>query len=161
VEGSKRFHRAKRALTAHSAHVTNQRRNHHFQLAHDLCDEYDTLYFEDLNLSGMKAMWGRKVSDLGFASFLDILAWVALKRGKRLVKIDRFAPTTKTCSGCGQKHHLTLRDRVLSCDCGLTIDRDHNAAINIKTVGTSTVYQSEGKTRVRLRTRVDGSSPRL
>jgi len=161
VEGSKRFHRAQHALAKHSAHVANQRRNHHFRLAHDLCDEYDVLYFEDLNLSGMKAMWGRKVSDLGFASFLDILAWVACKRGKQVVKIDRFAPTTKTCSGCGQKHHLSLRDRTLHCDCGLTIDRDHNAARNIKTVGTSTVYRSASKTKGSLRRRGDGSSPRL
>jgi putative transposase len=51
------------------------------------------LYFEDLNLSGMKALWGRKVSDLGFAQFMDILEWVALKRGKRVVRIDRGAPT--------------------------------------------------------------------
>ena len=119
------------------------------------------LYFEDLNLSGMKAMWGRKVSDLGFASFLSILEWVAFKRGKTVIKIDRFAPTTKTCSGCGQRHNLTLRDRTLNCDCGLSIGRDHNAAINVKTVGMSTVYQSGRQTKVRLRRRVDGRSPRL
>jgi putative transposase len=109
----------------------------------------------------MKALWGRKVSDLGFASFVSILEWVAFKRGKRVVKIDRFAPTTKTCSGCGQRHHLTLRDRVLNCDCGLVIDRDHNAAINIKTAGTSAVFQSVRKTKVPLRKRVDGRSPQL
>jgi transposase len=83
---------------------------------------------------------------------------LTVKRGKQVVRIDRFAPTTKVCSGCGQKHHLTLRDRTLACDCGLTIDRDHNAAINIKTVGASTVCQSECKTRVRLRSRGDGRS---
>jgi putative transposase len=82
------------------------------------------------------------VSDLGFAKFLSILEWVAFKQGEQVVKIDRFAPTTKTCSGCGRKHNLTLRDRVLSCDCGLVIDRDHNAAINIKVVGASTTYRS-------------------
>jgi len=161
VEGSTRRKRAKRALSKHSSDMANQRRDHHFKLAHRLCDEYDVLYFEDLNLEGMKRLWGRKVSDLGFASFLSILEWVAFKRGKQVVKIDRFAPTTKTCSDCGQRHHLTLRDRVLACDCGLVIGRDHNAAINIKTVGTSTVYPSERKTRVRLRTRVDDRSPQL
>src|SRR5258708_33482992 len=110
------------------------RRDPHFQLAHDLCDEYGTMYFEDLNIASMKALWGRKVSDLGFSSFLSILEWVAFKRGKTLVKIDRFAPTTQVCSKCKRRHHLTLRDRTLSCECGLVIDRDHNAAINIKTV---------------------------
>jgi len=145
VEGSRRFKRARRTLAKAHGDVTNQRRDHHFKLAHKLCHEYDTLYFEDLNLTGMKAMWGRKVSDLGFSSFMSILEWVAFKRGKTVVKIDRFASTTKVCSNCGKRHDLTLRDRTLHCDCGLVIDRDHNAAINIKTVGASTGYQSERK----------------
>jgi putative transposase len=161
VEGSRGYRQAHRALAKHNADLANQRRDHHFKLAQRLCDEYDVLYFEDLNLSGMKALWGRKVSDLGFAQFMDILEWVALKRGKQVVKIDRFAPTTKTCSRCGRPHELTLSDRVLNCTCGLCIDRDHNAAINIKTVGASTVYPSERKPQLRLRTRVDGSSPRF
>jgi putative transposase len=83
------------AQSGASAHVANKRRDHHFKLAHKLCDEYDVLYLEDLNLAGMKALWGRKVSDLGFASFMRILQWVAFKRGKSVVIIDRFTPTTK------------------------------------------------------------------
>ncbi len=144
-EGSKRYKRARRALARHSAHVANARRDHHFKLAHRLCREYDTLCCEDLNLTGMKALWGRKVSDLGFANFITILKWVALKQGKQVIQINRFTPTTQVCSGCGKPHALTLRDRVLFCSCGLVIEalrrrsvRDHNAAINIKTVGTST-----------------------
>ena len=158
VEGSRRHKRARRALAKHSDDVANKRRDHHFKLAHRLCDAYDVLYFEDLNLAGMKALWGRKVSDLGFGGFMSILEWVAFKRGKYVIKIGRFEPTSQVCSGCGQRHKLTLRDRVLKCDCGLVIDRDHNAAINIQTVGASTVYQSDGKTRIRLRSRVDGRS---
>jgi putative transposase len=161
LEGSKLYKRAKRALAKHHTDVANQRRDFHFKLAHQLCDEYDVLYFEDLNLQGMKALWGRKVSDLGFANLMTILEWVAFKRGKQIIRIDRFTPTTKVCSGCGQKHDLSLRDRTLACDCGLTIDRDHNAAINIKRAGVSARYPSERKTPVRLRTRVDGRSPRL
>jgi len=161
VEGSHRRKRARRTLPKHSADVANKRRDHHFQLAHRLCDEYAILYFEDLNLAGMKALWGRKVSDLGFASFVSILEWVALKRGKSVVKIGRFTPTTKTCSGCGQRYDLTLRDRVLAYDCGLTIDRDHNAAINIKHGGASLCYRSDDKTKIRLRSRIEGRSPRL
>ena len=101
------------------------------------------------------------MSDLGFGQFVTILEWVALKRGKPIVKIDRFTPTTRICSNCGQVHNLTLRDRILVCACGLTIDRDHNAAINIKTAGASADYQSERKPQVRLRSRDDGRSPSL
>lgn len=161
VEGSTHHRRAGRALAKAHGDVANQRRDHHFKLAHKLCAEYDTLYFEDLNLPGMKALWGRKVSDLGFSEFLEVLEWVAVKLGKSVVKIDRFAPTTRVCSGCGQRHALTLRDRVLRCDCGLVIDRDHNAAINIKTAGASAVYRSASKPRVKLRRRGEGRSPRL
>jgi putative transposase len=146
VEGSKRYKRARRRLARRSEDVANKRRDHHFKLAHRLCDEYDVLYYEDLNLSGMKALWGRRVSDLGFGQFMNILDWVAFKRGKHVIKINRFAPTTQTCSDCGQRHTLTLRDRVLNCECGLTIDRDHNAAINIKLVGASTSYLSGSQT---------------
>ncbi len=163
VESSKRRQRAKRELAKHSADVANQRRDHHFKLAHRLCDEYDVLCFEDLNLDGMKRMWGRKVSDLGFASFLSILEWVALKRGKSVVKIDRWYPSTQKCSQCGYLNsNLTLRDREWVCpECGTHHVRDHNSAINIKTVGASTGYPSERKPRLRVRSRVDGSSPQL
>jgi putative transposase len=161
VEGSNNRKQARRALAKHQMRIADQRRDHHFKLAHRLCDEYDVLYFEDLNLQGMKALWGRKVSDLGFRSFMSILEWVAFKRGKTVVKIDRFAPTTKMCSACGQCHDLTLHDRILNCACGLTIGRDHNAAINIQRVGTSTRYQSASQTRVTPRRRVDGRSPCL
>src|SRR5205814_9734325 len=105
IEGSNGYKQARRALAKHSADVANQRRYYHFNLAHALCAELDVLFFEDLNLSGMKALWGRKVSDLGFANFLNALEWVAFKRGKTVVKIDPFTPTTKVCSACGQHHN--------------------------------------------------------
>lgn len=160
VDGSTRYKWAQRALAKHSADVANQRREHHFKLAHRLCDEYDVLCFEDLNIEGMKRMWGRKVSDLGFAQFLEILEWVALKRGKRVVKIDRWYPSTQTCSQCGYLNAtLTLRDREWVCpECGTHHVRDHNSAINIKTVGTSTGYWSVSKARRKLRRRGDGRS---
>lgn len=161
MEGSHRHKRAQRALARHHMALADRRRDFHFKLAHRLCDAYDVLIFEGLNLQGMKALWGRKVSDLGFGQFMNILEWVALKRGKQVIKINRFTPTTRVCSNCGQVHNLTLRDRMLTCDCGLTLDRDHNAALNILRVGASTPYQSERKTRVRLRSRVDGRSPSL
>jgi len=158
--GSKRYKRARRALARQSAHVADARREHHFKLAHQLCREYDTLCLEDLNLAGMKALWGRKVSDLGFANFVTILKWVALKHGKQVIQINRFTPTTQVCSGCDRPHALTLRERVLSCACGLVIGREgfadltvHNAAINILRAGTSAPYRSDRQTPGNLRSR--------
>ena len=98
------------------------------------------MFFEDLNLDGIKRLWGRKVSDLGFGQFVQILQHVASMRSKEVRFIDRFEPTSQICSGCGHRQKLELRERILDCqNCGLVIDRDHNAAINIKRVGISTL----------------------
>lgn len=136
VDGSTNKAKGKKHIARRYIRVADKRRDFHFQLAHDLCDHYDTLVFETLNLDGMKRLWGRKVSDLGFGQFLNILRWVAIKRGKLLVFIDRWERTTGKCSGCGHEQKLELKDRTFRCEaCGLVLDRDHNAAINIVKVG--------------------------
>lgn len=156
-EGSKRYGRGQRTLAKHSATVADKRRDHHFKLAHQLYDEYDVLCFEDLNLYAMERLWGRKMSDLGFAQFLNVLEWVAFKRGKQVVRIDRWYPSSQKCSQCGYLN-TTLDRKWLCPNCGVHHKRDHNAAINIKTVGASTGYRSASKTRIDLRRRVDGRS---
>ena len=93
----------------------------------------NNMYFETLNIDAMKALWGRKISDLGFSDFLNILKYVAKKTGKVVKQIDQWLPTSKTCSACGTvKEDLELRERTFHCcECGLEIGRDLNAAINI------------------------------
>ena len=90
-------------------------------------------------LQGMKALWGRKVSDLGFASFVDILHHVAQKTGVLVQHVGRWFPSTKRCSACGHvNEHITLRDRVWTCvACKTTHRRDLNAAINLDQEGAS------------------------
>lgn len=125
--------KAKRQLALANDRIANQRRDAHFKLAHWLCDDYDVLGFEDLNLGGMKKLWGRKVSDLGFSQFVLILQHVARMRGKQVVKIGRWEATSQTCSCCGHRQSIALRERVFACtECGLAIGRDHNAARNIR-----------------------------
>ena len=86
----------------------------------------------------MKRLWGRKVSDLAFSKFMEIVKWVALKEGKEVIIIKRSEATTKTCSNCGKKQKLELSERVYDCPhCDLVLDRDHNAAINIQRIGAS------------------------
>ncbi|MEO1671146.1 MAG: zinc ribbon domain-containing protein, partial [Cyanobacteria bacterium J06631_2] len=99
------------------------------------------LIFEDLNLNGMKRLWGRKISDLSFATFLEILQTVATNKGKLVHYIDRFYPSSKTCSNCGHVNkELKLKDRTWDClSCNTKLDRDKNAAINIHRVGASTL----------------------
>ena len=85
----------------------------------------------------MKRLWGRKVSDLSFAEFVSILEWVASNAGSTVVKIDRWAPSSKACHVCGAvKTDLALKQRSWTCECcHTTLDRDTNAAINIKHMG--------------------------
>ena len=96
---------------------------------------------EDLNLQGMKALWGRKVSDLGFADFVAKLKYIAAKKGVKITFIDKWYPSSKICSVCHTVNEaLNLRDRSWQCaDCATTHDRDRNAAINIYRVGASTL----------------------
>jgi putative transposase len=137
--GSNNRHKARHQLGKAHDKIKNQRREEHFKLAHQLCDCYDVMFFEDLNMAGMKKLWGRKVSDLGFAEFMHILQWVAMKRGKQVLFIGRWEPTSKVCSDCGRGQALTLADRWFDCPaCELSLDRDHNAARNILRVGTTT-----------------------
>ncbi|MEJ9116322.1 transposase, partial [Bacillus paramobilis] len=64
--------------------------------------------------------------------FTTFLAYKLQEQGKQLVKIDKWFPSTKMCSNCGNKKEIPLCERTYTCLCGLTIGRDYNAAINIK-----------------------------
>ena len=132
-KGSHNRHRARLHLARVHRRVANQRRDYHWQLAYQLCEEYDLMCFETLNIDALKQLWGKKISDLAFSDFLNILKYVAQKTGKAVKQIDQWLPTSKTCSACGTvKDNLPLRERTFHCcECGLEIDRDLNAAINI------------------------------
>ena len=137
---SKNRERAQLGLARKHRKIERQREDFHYELAHQLTDEYDEIRLEDLNLKGMKSLWGRKVSDLGFADFVKKLVYIAKKKGVKITFIDKWYPTSKTCSVCGAVNEaLNLRDRTWQCnDCGTVHDRDRNAAINIFRVGAST-----------------------
>lgn len=147
-KGSQNRRRAQRHLARVHKRVAHVRHAFHWELAHDLCAQYDHLTLETLNLQGMKALWGRKVSDLGFGTFVQVLHHVASKTGTVVHHLDPWFPSTKLCSTCGHvHHHITLRDRVWTCAwCRTTHRRDHNAATNIFREGAS----SRGEDPVRL-----------
>ena len=133
VKGSNNWWRAVRELARLYRKISNQRTDWHWKLATNLCKRFDTIVTETLNLDGMKRLWGRKVSDLAFYQFVEILKFKCLKHKREFVQIGQWTPTTKPCSDCG--HHnenLSLSDRQWTCpECGSHHDRDINAAINI------------------------------
>ncbi len=139
-KGSRNRADARRRLALSYDRISNQRRDWFFKTAHRLCDRFDLISVEDLNIDGMKRLWGRKVSDLAFAEFASVLAWVCLKRGVHFVKVDRFYASTKTCSDCGEKQDLSLSNRMWVCSsCGAVHNRDQNAALNICREGASSL----------------------
>ncbi len=145
LKGSANRERARKNLVRRHEDICHARRDWFWKLAHDLTNKFDLLCFETLNLKGMQRLWGRKISDLAFAEFLKILEWVAKKKGKQVVYIDRWYPSSKTCSDCGHVlENLDLSIREWRCpSCKQVNGRDENAAKNIQAVGASTVGLSD------------------
>ncbi len=95
---------------------------------------------ESLNVNGMlkNHRLAKALSDAALSGFLTMLKYKAERRGVEIVEAERWFPSSKICSACGAvKEDLSLADRVYTCDCSLTIDRDLNAAINLKKVAVS------------------------
>ncbi len=79
--------------------------------------------------------FGKSVPDNGWGMFTTFLEYKLKEQGKQLVKIDKWFPSTKTCSCCGAEKPMTLSERTYQCSCGYEADRDYNSAINIKNEG--------------------------
>ena len=134
--GSNNRERARHHHARMHRKITRQREDHHWKLTLELVRRFDVLFFETLNLDGMKRLWGRKVSDIGFYGFYQKLKWQAKKRGKRVECIDPWHPTTCVCHICNTRVSLELSDRTWRCEhCKTHHDRDINAALNILQVG--------------------------
>ncbi len=141
VKGSNGWWECVRQIARLYRKISNQRKDFHWQLASELCKKFDTIVLETLNLDGMKRLWGRKVSDLGFYQFVEILKYKCQKHKRQLIEIGQWIPTSKPCSDCGyHKENLTLNDRQWTCpECGSHHDRDINAAINILRAGIAVI----------------------
>ena len=138
-KGSNSRKKAKRALTKQHIKIANRRKDFQFKLVNSLCQEYDLICVEDLNIKAMQRLWGRKISDLSHSSFVNLLKQQAHKYDVTISEIPRFFPSSKTCSACGcVVDELPLKIRSWTCAaCNTAHDRDFNAAVNILRVGTS------------------------
>ena len=130
--------KAARRLGRVHARVAHLRRNLLHSITTELARGYTSVTVEDLNAAGMLAnrRLARVVSDAAFGELRRQLAYKTSWYGTELVVADRWYPSSKTCSGCGNvRADLTLGDRVYACDgphgCGLVLDRDVNAAVNL------------------------------
>jgi len=145
LKGSSNRERARKNLVRKYEDISNRRRDWFWKKASELTDKFDLLCFETLNLKGMQRLWGRKISDLAFGEFLQILEWVAKKKNKLVVFIDQWYPSSKTCSHCGHVlESLDLSLREWRCpSCQSVNGRDANASRVICAVGASTVGLSD------------------
>ena len=115
--------------------ITNKKENYIHYVVNELLMNYDTIYMESLNVSGMvkNHHLAKAIQEVGFFRFKEILNSKAIVNDKKVVLIDKFYPSSKTCSNCGYKNKdLKLSDRHWQCpECGEQHDRDFNAAKNI------------------------------
>jgi putative transposase len=136
---SNRWRRATAALAMAQGRVADQRKDGLHKLTTRLAATYGTVVAEDLNVAGMtrNRRLARHVADASFGEFRRQLEYKAAWNGGRVVVADRWFPSSKTCSACGAvKAKLLLSERTYLCDvCGLVLDRDLNAALNLAALG--------------------------
>jgi putative transposase len=132
---SKRWEKANRARNRMHHRVANLRADALHKLTSAVTAEYGTVVVEDLNVAGMlrNRRLARRIADAGFGEIRRQLTYKTGRNGCRVMAADRWYPSSKTCSGCGAvKAKLPLHIRTYECDaCGLVIDRDDNAALNL------------------------------
>jgi putative transposase len=138
-KGSNRRKKAVKLLAKAHLNVKRQRQDFHHKTALQLVRQYDTVYFEDLQTANMvrNHPLAKSIADAGWSVFLSILVFKAAYAGKQAVAVPP-AHTSQTCSGCGREVWKGLSVRWHRCpyeDCGASLHRDHNAALNILALG--------------------------
>jgi putative transposase len=132
-KGSNRRQKAVKQLGKCHKKVADKRKDFHFKTANNLLNKYDVVAVEDLNVKGLsRTKLAKSVLDAGWSSFLSIVTNKAVNAGLLVVPVSAYN-TSQDCSSCGEKVPKKLHERWHDCShCGCSIDRDHNAAINIK-----------------------------
>ncbi len=132
VKGSKNWQKAKQKVALLHLYLTRCRKEFYYQVAHWLCNKYDLIRFEELNIKGLaRTKLAKSIHDAGWGSFLEVLQAVAVKRGLIVQKVNPRG-TSIECFNCGSRVNKGLSDRVHNCpSCGVKIDRDWNSGINI------------------------------
>jgi len=144
---SKNYIKQLRKLNKIHRHISNQRLDNLHQISTKIANLYDVVCVESLNMKFMSNKGfgnGKATLDNGYGMFLSMLEYKLSERNKYLVKVDKWFPSSQICHCCGEIHpemkNLTIR--TMKCDCGLTISRDQNAAINILREGLRILNES-------------------
>ena len=152
-KGSANRNKARIRVARLQEHIANCRKDNLHKITHVLTHDSQvrTLCMENLNVKGMQSNHhlAQAVGDASFGMFLTMLEYKCRWYGVNLVKIDRFAPSSKTCGQCGYVYKgLKLSERSWICpECGTHHDRDFNAACNIKEFGLKALPTERGKVK--------------
>lgn len=146
-KGSVNFKKAKTKLSKLHKRIADVREDSLHKLSHKLATEYGVIGIEDLNVKGMvkNRSLARAISDQGFGKLRTLIEYKVAMTCATVVIVDRWFPSSKTCSVCGAIHELKLSDRTMNCECGNTLDRDLNAAINLKNYAVSSTVPACGE----------------
>ena len=135
VKGSNNREKQRVRIAKLFERMTNKKEAYIHYVVNELLSHYDSIFMEDLNVQGMlkNHSLAKAIQEVGFYQFKEILTNKALANDKKVSLVDRFYPSSKTCSVCGyKKEDLKLSDRKWTCpNCGAKHDRDINAAVNI------------------------------
>lgn len=148
-KGSNRRFKQKIKVAKVHERIRNRRNNFLHEVSSAIVRDFDVICIEDLNVKGMikNHCLAKEIADASWSIFTTMLDYKCTWYGKTLVQIDRFYPSSKTCSCCGHKlDHLDLGTREWTCpECGTHHDRDLNAAINIERKGFADLVGEELK----------------
>lgn len=151
AKDSRGRHKARVLVAKAHEKVKNQRGDFLHKVANEYIKDYGILIFEDLNIKGMvrNHHLAKSIMDAGWGMFIGLVEYKAVEAGRKLIRIPRFTPSSKTCSECGAiNQDLTLNDRQWVCQsCGVLHDRDYNAAKNICRVGQTLQEQTYAVTQ--------------
>ena len=144
VKGSNRYKKQRLKLARLHLKVANQRAFVHHNLSTWLTDQFDTIVMENLAVKNMvkNRKLAKSIADASWSSLVSMIRYKSNWYGRTFHQIDRFAPSTKTCNGCGHViESIGLDVREWTCpSCGTTHDRDLNAAQNILDIGLREIY---------------------
>jgi putative transposase len=146
-KGSKNKEKARLKLARLNKKINNQKQYYLHSIVNQLLSENQTIVIEDLNVKSMlkNHKLAKSIQDVSWYRFKEILKYKAKWYGKKIIEINRFFPSSKLCHVCGYKNSdLTLKDRTWDCPkCGTHLDRDLNAALNIKSEGLKILNRDE------------------
>lgn len=141
VVGSNNYYKQQKKVAKIHRHIANQRKDYLHQKSTEIVNQYDFVCVEDLNMKAMSNKGfsnGKATMDNGYGMFLVFLDYKLQERGGKLVKVDKYYPSSQLCSCCGFQNaelkNLFIREWICP-NCGTYHDRDRNAALNIKTEG--------------------------